>query len=247
MRTNQLARAAVAALLLLAALPSRLPAQQAATAHRHTATAATTKTVDIGSFIKEMMVLKMESETQQLALWFPFEFFVAVGMSDGKETRASVESDMSFLKPYLTVAVQVNRDLPDGTTVYQPESEVRARAVLRMEDGAEVAPLDKAPPMLTEALALMKSVISQQGGEDRASTYFLVFPNKTKTGKSVVQERQQDKLTLVLKADKTFRETVFTWRTPFDAVTRVPDCSKCKAGLSAKWTYCPYCGQKMSN
>ncbi|MDQ1559532.1 MAG: hypothetical protein QOD32_2592 [Pyrinomonadaceae bacterium] len=249
MRTRKLARAATAALLLVAALPTPLAAQQQqastpAIVHTHNAAA---KAVDLGNLVKEMMVLKIEGKTQHLALWFPFEFFVAAGMDDGKNTRAGVEGEMSFLKPYVTVAVQVNRDLPDGTNLYQTESEVRARSVLKLDDGAEIAPLDKVPPMLTAALAVMKSVIAQQGGEDRASTFFLIFPNKTKTGKVAVDERQKDKLTLVLKADKNFRETAFTWRTPFDAVTSVPDCPKCKAGLSAKWTYCPYCGQKISN
>jgi hypothetical protein len=248
MRTHKLTRAAAtAALLLVAALPAHVRAQQPATAtaaHTHNAAA---KPVDLGNFVKEMMVLRFEGETQHLALWFPFEFFVAAGMADGNNPRASVEDDMSFLKPYVTLAVQANRDLPNGTSLYQTEAEVRARAVLKLGDGAEIAPLDKVPPMLTAALAAMKSVIAQQGGEDRAHTYFLIFPNKTKAGKAAVNERQKDKLTLLLKADKTFRATAFTWRTPFDAVTSVPDCPKCKAGLSAKWTYCPYCGQKISH
>jgi len=244
MRTRKLTRAAVAALLLLAALPARLQAQQPTPAHTHNASATA---VDLGNFVKEIMLLKIEGETQHLAVWFPFEFFVAVSMADGKHTRASVESDLNFLKPYVTIAVQANRELPDGTSIYQTESEVRARTSLKLEDGTEIAPLDKAPPMVMAALAAMKSVFSQQGGQDRASTYFLVFPNKTKSGKAVVDERQRDKLTMLLKADKTFRETAFTWRTPLDAVTSVPDCPKCKAGLSAKWTYCPYCGQKIAN
>ncbi|HEV2800816.1 MAG TPA: zinc ribbon domain-containing protein [Pyrinomonadaceae bacterium] len=247
MLTRQSKRAATALFLLLIGLPANLPAQQTASPPAHTHSAVVTKTVDLGSFVKEIMALKIEGETQHLGLWFPYEFFVAAGMSDGKTTRASAESDVAFIKPFITIAVQVNRDLPDGTSIYQTESEVRSRAVLKLDDGSEIAPLDKVPPMLTAALAAMKSIIAQQGGEDRASTFFLVFPNKAKTGKPAVDERQRDKLTLLFKADKNFRETVFTWRTPFDAVSSVPDCPKCKAGLSAKWTYCPYCGQKISN
>ena len=247
MLTQKITRAAIAALLLFAALPPGSHAQQAATAAPAHVHPAQSKATDLGSFVKEIMVLKIEGEAQHLALWFPYEFFVAAVMADGKSTRAATEGDMAFLKPYVTIAVQVNRDMPDGTAVYQTESEVRSRAVLKLDDGTEVAPLAKVPPMLMAALAAMKTIISQQGGEDRANTFFLVFPNKTKTGKAVVNERQKDKLMLVLKADKTFREAAFTWRTPFDAVTSVPDCPKCKAGLSAKWTYCPYCGQKISN
>jgi hypothetical protein len=243
MRTRNFTRAAVV-LLLLAAPPAHSTAQQPAAPHTHV---EASKAVDIGSFAKEIVALKLDGDTQQLALWFPFEFFAAVSMADGKNTRASVEDTMGFLKPYVIIAVAVNRDLPDGTTLYQAESEVRTRAALKLDDGTEIAPLTKTPPMLAAALAAMRSIISQQGGEDRANTFFLIFPNKTKTGRSAVDERQKDKLTLLLKADKNYRPATFTWRTPFDAVTGVPDCPKCKAGLSAKWTYCPYCGQKIAN
>lgn len=248
MRPRRIARAAVAALLLLllAAPPLESSAQQAAATAAHTH-GAQSKAIDLGNFVKELMVLKMENGAQHLALWFPYEFFVATAMADGKSTRAAIEPEVAFLKPYVTIAVQANRDLPDGTTLYQKESEIRARAALRLEDGTEIAPLAKAPPTLAEPLAAMKSLISQQGGQDGANTFFLVFPNQTGTGKLAVNERQKDKLMLVLKADRNFRETAFTWRTPFDAVTSVPDCPKCKAGLSAKWVHCPYCGQKISN
>ncbi|HEX8129187.1 MAG TPA: zinc ribbon domain-containing protein [Pyrinomonadaceae bacterium] len=245
MRTRKLTRAVFAALLLLlATLPRESPAQQPTPAHTHN---AASKAADIGSFVKEIMALEIEGETQHTAVWFPFEFFVAAGMADGKEMRAAVERNMSLLKPYLIIAVQVNRDLPGGTTLYQTESEVRSRSAIKLDDGTEIAPLTKVPPMVTAALVQMKSIFSQRGGESQANTFFMLFPNKTGTGKLVVDERQRDKLTLLLKASRNFPQTTFTWRTPFDAVTGVPDCPKCKAGLSAKWTYCPYCGQKISH
>lgn len=244
MRIHKFNRAATALLLLLVTLPLQAPAQQTTAAQTHNPTA---KAVDLGSFVKELMSLKLVGDTQHLALWFPYEFFIAAGMTDGKNTRAAVEAELNFLKPYVTVVAQVSHDLPNGMSKYQTESEVRSRAVLRLDDGTEIAPLDKVPEMVTTALTAMKSIMAQQGGEDGASTYFLIFPHKTKTGKLVVDERQKDKLTLLFKADKKFPETAFTWRTPFDAVSHVPDCPKCKAGLSAKWTYCPYCGHKLSH
>jgi hypothetical protein len=243
---NKILLPAFAVFLLLAAQPATLRAQQTTT-HTHSAAVTAAKAVDLGSFVKEIMVLKIEGETEQLALWFPYEFFIAAAMADGENSRTSAESDMAFIKPYVTIVVQANRDLPDGTEVYQTETEVRARAVLKLADGTEITPLAKTPPLLTAALAAMKSVASQQGGKDSESTYFLVFPNKTASGKAVVDERQKDMLTLLLKADKNFRATSFTWRTPFDAVVSMGDCPRCKAGLSAKWAYCPYCGQKISN
>ncbi len=244
MRIHKFKRAAIIVLLLLAALPLKVPAQQVPAAQAHNPAA---KAVDLGAFIKELMVFRMLDGTHHLAIWFPYEFFIAAGTGDGKATRASAEAELSFLKPYVTVVAQVSHDLPNGMSKYQAESEVRARAVLRLDDGTEIAPLDKVPATVTTALAAMKSIMTQQGGEDGASTYFLIFPHKSTTGKLVVDERQKDKLTLIFKADKKYRETALTWRTPFDAVAHASDCPKCKAGLSAKWTYCPYCGHKLSH
>ena len=39
-------------------------------------------------------------------------------------------------------------------------------------------------------------------------------------------------------------KAVFIWRTPFDALTENITCSHCGESLSAKWHYCPWCGQK---
>lgn len=227
---------ALSMLILLWPLPPAVPAQEP----------TPKQNVDIGSFVKEIMIVRIEGKKQVLALWFPVEFFLATAIeSDPRQTRASAEREMGFLKPYVTIAVQVNRELPDSTEVYQTEKEVRARAVLKLDNGTEVRPLETMPQMMTAALGAMKAIMSSQGGEDRANTHFLIFPNQTSSGKPLIDENKKDKLTLVLKADSNFREMSFVWRTPFDAVTSIPDCPRCKAGVSAKWTYCPFCGQKL--
>ena len=50
----------------------------------------------------------------------------------------------------------------------------------------------------------------------------------------------------MLKADRKFNETIFTWHTPFDATTSVPPCPDCGESVSAKWSFCPWCGKKLS-
>jgi len=99
--------------------------------------------------------------------------------------------------------------------------------------------------MVSATLAAMKAIIDSEGGAGNANLHILVFSGFTKTGAKIIDTSQKAKLTLLLKADPKFRAITFNWRTPFDAVAGVPDCSRCKAGLSAKWTYCPFCGQKL--
>jgi hypothetical protein len=73
----------------------------------------------------------------------------------------------------------------------------------------------------------------------------LLFPTKTKAGKTIIDTSRKGKLTLALKADGTYTETVVSWRTPFDATTPVPPCVRCKELVSAKWSHCPWCGANL--
>ena len=197
---------------------------------------------NIGNFVGEIMVLKIDSAGTQLAMWFPYEFFIAAGRAEGRVTREQVERDLGFLKPYITIVVQNKLEQPDGTSTYLSEQEVRARAALRLDDGTQVLPLDDVPPRVAATVAAMKAIFTKDG---QGNSHIIIFPNSTKQGKQIVSETQRDKLTLVLKPARKFAETTFTWRTPFDAVTSASNCPRCKAGLSAKWSYCPYCGLKI--
>jgi hypothetical protein len=91
----------------------------------------------------------------------------------------------------------------------------------------------------------MRAVIDSEGGAGNANLHILVFSSSTKTGEKIIDTSQKASLTLLLKADTKFKERSFNWRTPFDSVTSAPDCQRCKAGVSAKWTYCPFCGQRL--
>jgi hypothetical protein len=120
-----------------------------------------------------------------------------------------------------------------------------ARAVLVLPDGSEIKPLTKVPPLVAASMSAMKVMIAAEGDAGGANTHILLFPSKDKKGNKVIDAKSKSKLRLKLKADKVFEETIFTWYTPFDAVTTVPPCHKCKEKISAKWSFCPWCGVKL--
>ncbi len=200
-------------------------------------------TADLEDFTKEIMIIDFKDGKQYLVMWLPFEYFVSAAMSDATMSKASAESTVRFMKPFITLAVQAGIDQPDGSTIYATEKELAARAVLRMPDGTEERPVERIPPLVLGALAAMKAVITADGGN--ANIHFLVFPAVNKKGTPIVDTKRKEELNLILRADPKFKEKFFTWRTPFDSVVGTVTCAKCKAGLSAKWTYCPYCGQKL--
>lgn len=202
------------------------------------------KSVDLGAFATEVMVMKMDGDQTHLALWYPYEFYVESGVADGDQ-RAQAEKHMAFLKPYITIIVQCSTDKEDGTSIYVPEEQVRSRAVLMAGDGSQVLPLAKPPAMVSATVAAMKAVFAAEGDAGSANMHVLVFPNKGKDGKPLIDATVRGKLRLVLKADGNYKETEFVWNTPFDAMKSIPPCAKCKERVSAKWSFCPWCGEKL--
>jgi len=200
---------------------------------------------DLGEFTKEIMAVNFDGGQQHLALWTPYEFFLAATMLDGKHTREEIERDLGFLRSFVIIMVSAGISRPDGSETYATETEVRKRAVLKLSDGAEVVPMADVPPKVAAVIGAMRSFMSAQGGADRQNMQILVFPVTVSPGKTVVDTTRKDAVTLILKADARFRERTFIWRTPFDAMTNVAPCAKCKASVSAKWAYCPYDGTKL--
>lgn len=56
---------------------------------------AKTTNIDLGGFIKELLLFKLDRDTAQLALWMPFEFFVAAGASEGATWEEAANPDYS--------------------------------------------------------------------------------------------------------------------------------------------------------
>lgn len=208
-------------------------------------TAQTEQPVDLGAFATEAMLMQIDGDQTQLAMWYPYEFYVEANLQGGDATRESVEKDAAFIKPYLTVIVQCSTDLEDGSSVYVPEKKVRSRAVLKASDGSDIMPLTDPPAMVSAAVAAMKEIMASEGDEGSANLHVLVFPNMDKGGKPLVDATKKGKLKLVLKADGKYKQAEFLWNTPFDAMKSAPPCPKCKEKVSAKWSFCPWCGEKL--
>jgi hypothetical protein len=201
--------------------------------------------VDLGSFTKEIMVLNVEGDQRQLAMWFPFEFFVEANLAGAGKNRAEVERQLRFLKPFHTVIVQCGLDKEDGSTAYANLKDVRARAVLKPDKAEAIPPLEKVPPLVAATVEAMKTAMAAEGDEGGSNMHVLLFPAATKDGRPIVDISKKGKLTLLLKADGRFKETVLVWHTPFDAMTPAPPCPKCAELISAKWSYCPWCGSNL--
>jgi hypothetical protein len=91
----------------------------------------------------------------------------------------------------------------------------------------------------------MKEIIEAEGDAGSENMHVLIFPNKGRDGKPLIDETTKSKLELVLKRDGNYRATEFVWNTPFDSMSATPPCGKCGERVSAKWSFCPWCGAKL--
>ncbi len=126
------------------------------------------------------MLLNMEGDQSQLAMWFPFEFFMQANLAvEGGNSRADAEKELKFLEPFHVILIQASWDQEVGTSVYSNEKEVRGRASLRLEQGEELKPLDRVPPLVSAAVEAMKKRIASEGDAGGANIHVLIFPATT--------------------------------------------------------------------
>lgn len=200
---------------------------------------------DVGAFVKEIMAVRVDGDDMTLAMWMPCEFFLAAGTAQGQDS-ASAEKDLAFLKPYMLFVVQVSRDDEEGTSVYSTKEDVEARLSLRLPDGKELRPLAKTPPNVLAVASTMTALMGAEGDAGGKNMHVFVFSAKTPDGKLAFDTTSKAKLALVLKPAKGFKECLLTWRTPFDAMVPATPCRKCKEDVSAKWSFCPWCGHTIA-
>jgi len=200
--------------------------------------------VDLGVFIKEIVSIKVSANLAQSAIWLPFEFYIESNRIQGKSTE-QIERELAPLKPYLVFMVQCSAENPDASLTYESIQQLHARAILKAKNGSETKPLTKIPKLLSVRLKAIKSLMSQDSPQSAANMHILVFPLKNTAGAAIVNTNTRDKLTLVLNAGALFEKAVFTWRTPFDALTQEVICPRCRENASAKWHYCPWCGNRL--
>ncbi len=199
--------------------------------------------VDMGQFIKEIMIINIDDGQMNSAIWLPFEFNVHANASNGKSI-AEAEKELAFLKSYLIFMVQSSRERTDGSLRYASAEETKDRAVLLCRDGTTVNPIKIVPAQLAARLEKIKSVMANSA-QNAKNMHILVFPSKNKNGRTVVNAAGRDKLQLTLKGRGVFDRAEFIWRTPFEAVFDGGFCAKCNEKVKAKWSYCPWCGAKL--
>lgn len=185
------------------------------------------------NFMKECVQITSNENEKQLAAWLPMATcFKLVDIAGGK--TGSLEASMQKCQPYLMFIVE-NRVGSNGSHMsFEPVASMRARAVLKFTDGQEVRALEKVPEDFPSAILSL----ARLPGTHQAN--LLIFPAGTHADLDL--STAKNKLSLSLLATKDYHASDFVWRLPLEIYGSTQQCTKCHSDLSAKWSFCPYCG-----
>lgn len=204
-----------------------------------------TPAVDLGAFTLELTQFKVEGPQTQMVIWAPTDFMVQADLASSKDSLQTAEDNSAFLNPYIMIAIERRVEKSDGSYVYATEHDIRINAAIVLSDGAQIAPLQTVPPEVAQVAADMKAGMVHSGGANNKYMYILVFPATTKDGKQIVDTSKRDNLTLLLRPTAAYSQETFVWHTPFDATHPMAVCPYCGEPVSAKWSYCPWCGKAL--
>jgi hypothetical protein len=196
-----------------------------------------------GALVTELMRFHLDGQKSDMAIWLPFEAFVAIAESQGGD-HAAVMRDLKPLKSYQVVVVMRVVENAGGNKNYASEEQLRDSAALRGTDGGEVKALAGVPANVSAKAGAMRQAMAAQGGENGANMRLLFFPSAVKD-KSLIDVPGKGKLTLVCNAIGDFDAYSCDWRTPLDALHGMETCPHCHELVSGKWSFCPWCGHAL--
>lgn len=201
--------------------------------------------VNVGSMVTEMMKMQLEGNQQQLVMWMPFEFFVACGTAQGDSWEEASKA-MATFKDYNVVCVMREVTNADGTNTYASADQVQKSTFLRGADGEEVKPLATVPAKVSAMATVMRQSMAAQGGPQAENMRLLFFPRQS-NGKDIGSANDKGKFVIELQPVDNFEASTITYHTPFDALRPQHVCPHCKESISAKWSFCPWCGTKQED
>jgi hypothetical protein len=198
--------------------------------------------VNLGAMVTELMKMQMEGSEMDLGIWMPFEFFVEAGQTRGASAKEA-EKELSILRPYFILVTCRGNMTINNTYIYATDEEIRKQTTVVLPDGAKLTPIKSVPEDVERIAGRMKDGMSKSAGAEMAAHMSLLFFEIPAASRVDIADKST--VTVTFAAGNGLRETQLTWHTPFDAMNPPRPCSKCHELVSQKWSYCPYCGEKV--
>lgn len=186
------------------------------------------------NFLKDCFIVNVSDGQHQYAAWLPLQTFVRMYAAGGGDT-AQLEPKVKDLKSYLMFVVENRTYDQFKNPISESAESLRARIKLRFPDGTEVRAVDKTP----DGMPTNAPTFGNLGRRGQ----LLIFPSEGHIDLDA-ENASKSKIQLILDGNDAFKASSFTWHLPLELSGTTKQCSKCHNELSAKWSFCPWCGIK---
>lgn len=197
--------------------------------------------VDMNDLLAETQINAGGSDTLELHLWLPLEFWKVSMSQDPSIDKGQVNDFLKVLEPYTMVAVVDGRFGLFGSIVYEELDTIRDNYRMMDKDGKLYAPL-KEESLNDEVqllLGMFKPMMSSMLGQMGQNLQFFVFNNQDENGDRIFSPYVENSTRVQYKGK------VRKWKTPFGALLKKKKCPVDEELHNGAWEYCPYHGEKL--
>jgi len=199
--------------------------------------------IDAQAMLQEMMKVSRGPDEVTMIWWVPEQFWRANLAQSAKLTQSQIEDFLKVLHPYTMVMVVSGTIGPFGGMTYKSASEIRSSIKLRDGGGNTYSPLgnDVLDQDTRNFLEMMRPMLKGMLGPMGENMQLIPFQSKSADGTSIADPTKKGSFSVQL-ADEEFR-----WRLPLDSILPVKQCPACKEECRGSWSFCPWCGTKLSS
>ncbi len=203
---------------------------------------ANAENIDLQALTQETQKMSQKNGDMTMAWWIPEEFWAASLAQNPQMTTSQIEEFLKVIRPYTIVVVVDGTMGAFGGITYKSEDFIRANTRLLDSQGKSYVPKNEAEVDVNtkNMLQMLKPVFVNMLGAMGQNMHFLLFSGKADNGKQIANAKDKGQFRIKLG------EKEFKWRLPLDAILAAQNCSNCKQECKGSWSFCPWCGKKLS-
>ena len=197
--------------------------------------------IDLSTLIPQIQKYDARSDSLNMAMWYPEQFWRAVISEDTSMPQSDIEEALDVFRPYVVVAVLAGELGPFGAPHFKPKADVLANTRLIDEEGTVYEPLTSSALDLDmqSFLAVFEPMMTQSFGPMGDAMVLVVFPAR-RSDRAVIADATREGRFQVTVGDSEFQ-----WRLPLGAVLPPKTCPADGEEMSGAWRYCPWHGVEL--
>lgn len=196
---------------------------------------------NVGDILKETEKVDISANDVSIIMWIPFEYWELSLVNNPRITDSQKEDILKMMRDYTAVLVVDAKKGGSDIFTFTSIENISKNSTLTLPSGQKLTPLseDDLAPDTAMLMAMLKPIFKSTLGKMGENAAFLLFSNKDKDGKKLLDSRSTGKLVLKEK------EHTASWRLPLGSLLSPKTCPTCGETLPGNYDFCPYDGTKL--